>query len=302
MDYRGLGRRAARSALVDAVLAQDERLVVRIVAERPDIVDARNSHGHTALSEAVKIGNLALVQQLVDAGADPKQYNHGGSSLIDAAAHCGSSEIAEFLRERGCVVTPFHEAALGYCEAIGQRIKDQPSVVNQKSPRSASLLHHAAHGNHLSVCELLVSSGASVEAFDHHGHTPLCYAVERNSVDCARVLIREGANIDQPAGYFGGTVLHRAIMLRLVDMSILLLESGSDPNLQDFSGKSALHTSVASGKIDVVRAVLQSQIDTNLRTKKTKLQKGNETALDYARRLNKKRIINLLEERLSTTP
>lgn len=300
MDYQTLGRRDARKALINAVLTQDESLVERILSERPDIVDARNSHGHTPVSEAVTVGNLTVVRQLVEAGADPKQCNHGGSSLVDAAAYCGSAEITEFLRDRGCVVTPFHEAALGYCEAIKQYIQEQPAVVNQASSRSASMLHHAAHGNQTEVCELLISSGANIDAIDHHGHTPLCHAVERNAVDCANLLIQNGANVNQLAGFHGGTVLHRAITLRLVEMSVLLLGSGSDPNAVDFSGKSALHTSVASGKIDIVIAVLQSAIDLNLRTRTTKLQRGNETALDYARRLNKKRIIGALEEHLSS--
>ena len=299
MNYRDLGRRDARKALVSAVLEQDPSLISRILAERPDIVDARNSHGHTALSEAVAIGNVALVRQLVKAGADPQQYNHGGSSLIDAAAYCGSTDIAEFLRDRGCVVTPHHEASLGYDEAIRQRIEQDPSVLHKSSPRGTTLLHHAAHGNHLDVCKLLVSSGALVDAFDRHGHTPLCHAVERNAVGCARFLIQNGANVNQSAGHFDGTVLHRAIMLRFVDLSLLLLECGSDPNAQDFSGKSALHNSVSSGKVEIVQAVLQANVDTNLRTKKTKLQKGNETALDYARRLKKKRIVSLLEQHLA---
>lgn len=300
MNYQTLGRRDARKALVAAVLEQDLSLVGQILVERPDIVDARNSHGHTALSEAVTIGNLELVRKLVEAGADPKQYNHGGSSLIDAAAYCGSPEIAEYLRDNGCDVTPHHEASLGYCEAIKQRIDQNPSVVRRPSPRGTTLLHNAAHGNHPDVCELLVSSGGVVDAFDHHGHTPLCHAVERNSVDCAQFLIQQGANVDQSAGHHGGTVLHRAIMLRFVDLSVLLLESGADPNAQDFSGKTALHTSVSSGKIEIVRAVLKTPVDSNLRTKKTKLQKGNETALDYARRLKKKRIVSLLEQHLAT--
>ena len=300
MNYQDLGRRDARKALVGAVLEQDIPLVSHILSERPDIVDARNSHGHTALSEAITVGNLELVHKLVEAGADPKQCNHGGSSLIDAAAYSGNSEIAEFLREKGCVVAPHHEAALGFSDAIRQRVDQDPSLVHRPSPRGATLLHHAAHGNHTDVCELLISSGALVDSFDHHGHTPLCHAVERNSEDCARLLIQKGANVSQSAGHHGGTILHRAITLRFVGMSLLLLESGSDPNAQDFSGKTALHTSVSSGKIEIVRAVLQSPVDSNLRTKKTKLQKGSETALDYARRLKKKRIVSLLEQHLAT--
>lgn len=300
MNYQDLGRRDARKALVSAVLKEDITLVSQIVSARPDIVDARNSHGHTALSEAVAIGNLGLVQKLVEAGADPVQCNHGGSSLIDAAAWHGSSEIAEFLRENGCDVTPYHEASLGYYKAIKQRIDNDPSAVNRPTPRGTTMLHHAAHGNHPKVCEVLFSSGAFVDAFDFHGHTPLCHAVERNSVDCARLLIQHDANVNQGAGHFGGTVLHRAIMLRFVDMSLLLLKSGSNPNARDFSGKSALHTAVASGKLDIVHAVLQTPVDMSLRTKKTKLQKGNETALDYAQRLKKKRIVSLLEQHLTT--
>ncbi len=296
IDYSQLGRRDARKALVEAVVGEDLRCVQRIIEVRPDIVDARNSHGHTPLSEAVPTGNLALVKMLVDAGADPKQYNHGGSSLIDAAAHDGCVEVAQFLQEKGCVITVCHAAALGDLETIKRELESGAVTADQRGPRGTTMLHHAAHGNHTSICELLIAAGAPVDTEDRHHHTPLCYAVERNSLQAAELLIQAGADVDHLAGHFGGTVLHRAILNRNVEMSRLLLKSGANPNIQDFSGKSALHAAVSSGKFEVVAAVLESPVNLELRTRKTKLQQGNETALEYAQRLKKKRITRLLEE------
>lgn len=299
-NYQALGRRDARKALIDAVLAHDDAVVELILSECPDIVDARNSHGRTPLSEAVGVGSLALVRRLIDAGADPKQYNHGGTALIDIAAYQGNREIAEFLRQKGCTVTPYHEASLGNLDAIRQRIKWQPSLIRQFSQQNLTLLHHASAGNHPEVCDLLISKGATIDAYDRHAHTPLCHAVERNSLEAARLLVENGANINQSAGHFNGTVLHRAIMLRHVEMSLLLIHSGSDPNTQDFSGKSALHAAVASGNLQIAQAVLNTSVDTSLKTRKTKQQKGNESALDYARRLNKRKMVTLLEKYVSS--
>ncbi len=301
IDYGQLGRRDARKALVSAVEAEDLERVRHIIEKRPDIVDARNSHGHTPLSEAVPTGNLDIVRALVEAGADPMQRNHGGSSLIDAAAHVGCVEVARFLQSNGCVVTRYHAAALGDVDAIRQELDSDDNIAGLRGPRGTTMLHHAAHGNHSELCSLLIAAGAPVDPRDGHRHTPLCYAVERNALEAAEVLIESGADVNHHAGHFGGTVLHRAILNRFVEMSLLLITSGADPNMQDFSGKSALHSAVASGKAQIVEALLNTAVDLDLRTRKTKQQPGNETALEYAQRLKKKRIAQILEAHLTET-
>ncbi len=298
-NYQQLGRRAARKELVSAVLAQNLNLVSQFVQLRPDIVDARNSHGHTALSEAVTTDNLELVKLLVEAGADPKQCNHGGSSLIDAAAYIGSVPIAEYLKENGCFLTIHHAASLGYVNFIREQLDQNESLIYARGPRGETLMHNGAHGNHVEICSMLLDRNAEVDSMDRQGNTPLCHAVENNSVECAERLLIAGANPNQSAGYYGGTVLHRSIMHKSIPIAKLLLDHGADPNRQDVSGKTALHAAITSGKLEIVEAVLDKPIDLELKTRSTRLQPGNETALDYARRVNKKRILAFLEQRLA---
>ena len=86
-------------------------------------------------------------------------------------------------------------------------------------------LHYAAVRNSLAVAQLLISSGAEVNAKDNDDDTPLHYAAVRNSLEVAELLISSGAEVNAKNDW-GRTPLHRAAINGYQEMQELLISHG----------------------------------------------------------------------------
>ncbi len=113
--------------------------------------------------------------------------------------------------------------------------------VNAANDYGATALHEASWKNKYSFVELLIKSGAKVDARDsaHEdykgGNTPLMHAQDAR---IAELLVKNGADVNARDGD-GRTALIRAAQL---ERGILkeLIQLGADPSIKDGSGKTAL--------------------------------------------------------------
>lgn len=58
-------------------------------------------------------------------------------------------------------------------------------------------LHGAARNGHAKICQALIEFGAKVDPEDDKGWTPFGMAVYKGHVDCMRVLLDAGADVNQ---------------------------------------------------------------------------------------------------------
>ena len=86
-------------------------------------------------------------------------------------------------------------------------------------------LHLAASWDSLKVAELLISSGADLEAKDNDGDTPLHLAARDNSLAVSELLISSGAEVDVKDNR-GLTPLHFAAIQNNQEMLELLQSHG----------------------------------------------------------------------------
>lgn len=289
-----LNKTHARKALIAAIHSGDIDSVAQELDQRPDVVDARNAHGNTPAGEAVSQGDLDIVRLLVERGADARQVNGSGSSLLDRAAGAGHRAIAKYLVACGCPYLPHHAAAIDDIDALARMLNGDGAVVSARDRRDATPLHHAAGADSTRCVQALLTAGADVQVTDRHGHEPLAYAVEANAMRAARALLDAGANCNATAGHNGGVMLHRALANRHLDMAELLLEQGASPNRCDHAGKTALHEAVTIANRQAVELILRFHPDLTARTRKTRLQPGGETPLEYAIRRRQKSIAELI--------
>lgn len=96
----------------------------------------------------------------------------------------------------------------------------------------------------------LLKAGADVNATDKNGVTALHHAVRFRSPTAVKVLISQGANVNQACRRNGSTPLHRAATQtgapgtagrtqEAHEIISLLLAAGADPAIKNKSGKSA---------------------------------------------------------------
>lgn len=103
-------------------------------------------------------------------------------------------------------------------------------------------LHWAAEHGLYSISEQLITNGASADAPDQFGRTPLHRAVPYT--DIVLLLLGSGANVDT-ADMFGRTPLHTALPYpRTV---AILLDAGADIATEDFLGDTPLERTLKYG-------------------------------------------------------
>eukprot|EP00249_Psilotum_nudum_P029227 c39701_g1_i1 orf=79-825(+) len=193
-----------RSLLHVAAAAGHEQ-IVSIFCQRLEASEvAMNSgdeEGWTPLHSAVSSGLWAVVEILLQAGADVSIANKGGRTALHYAASKGHVQIAQTLIEHG-------------------------AKINSKDKVGCTPFHRAASAGHVGMCELLLEEGADVDATDKTGQTALMHATICNNKQIALLLIRHGANVDAQ-DYEQYTVLGRAseeLLPALIDAAKMMLE------------------------------------------------------------------------------
>jgi ankyrin repeat protein len=102
---------------------------------------------------------------------------------------------------------------------------------------------------------VLLAAGASVEARDRFGNTPLLLAAAAGQDEAIKLLLDAGARIDH-RNLAGSSPLLRAAMDNRWRTAVLLLERGADPNLANGQKLGALHAAAYNGNGKLVQALL----------------------------------------------
>jgi len=102
-------------------------------------------------------------------------------------------------------------------------------------------LHHAAEAGDLAAVRDLLDRGWPVNAFDELGKTPLHYAVLGEHFAVVELLLRSGADVNaHDERVIGDTALGDAAGTCSLRMARLLIASGADPTIPGWMQNSAL--------------------------------------------------------------
>jgi serine/threonine-protein phosphatase 6 regulatory ankyrin repeat subunit B len=215
-------------ALDRASAAVVERVrVVELLLQRQAAPDATDACGRTALMEAARSGNVALVRVLLgqtveQAGVAAASDVHaqllrnlietadadGRTALMLAAAECRPEAVAQLVEARADMNakdtsdwTPLMIAAAsddGSGAAVRQLLACGADVGALTWDGSTALMHAAAAGN-LAALQAVIDVGGDVHASDKYGYTALARAIEGGgSAPVVRLLLAAGARCSLP--------------------------------------------------------------------------------------------------------
>ena len=165
-----------------------------------DSGDAANKEGQTALHYAAEKGDLAVVQFLVEHGADIKAQDTVLSrSAIHFAAENGHLECIKYLTEKGADLmdrdsfgaTALHYAARSNRLDVIKFLVDRKVDYTAKDIRGWSAMHYAASGGSIDVVKYLLGKGLNINELNEGGRTPLFFA--RNYHELRKYMISKGA-------------------------------------------------------------------------------------------------------------
>jgi ankyrin repeat protein len=136
----------------------------------------------------------------------------------------------------------FETAAFGLEPRLRELLDADPDAAKAFSGDGFTALHLAAFMGHPGAVKLLLERGADPHAVATSPEIgpvqPLHSAAATGRVECARLLIAAGADVNARQG--GGFVpLHSAAQSGNEELSRLLLDAGADPSAQTDDGRTA---------------------------------------------------------------
>jgi cytochrome c len=127
----------------------------------------------------------------------------------------------------------------------------------------AAAIHDAAKKGDIAAIAAALDAGADVNESDGLA-APLHYALNRQHLGAAKLLIERGANVNA-VSKLGGAPLMAAVTKNRIEFITLLLAHGADPNAT--AGKQApLHVAIRKGCLDCVAALVEAGADVNALT------------------------------------
>ncbi|HEU4813672.1 MAG TPA: ankyrin repeat domain-containing protein [Xanthomonadaceae bacterium] len=245
------------------------RLQQRLIAQGVAL-DARDSHGMTALHLAAALGREPALKLLVAAGASPDQRAADGQTPLGVALSAGRRDLADWLDwhgwtlpKRALQASDLPGAAIvGDADAV-RRLLDLGLPVDARDGQGCTALLRAAGGGHRAVVDLLLARGADPQCAANTGATPLSAAVSMRHGEIVARLLTAGADLEHrlPGDV---TVLMLAAALGLPDLAAQLLNAGARVDAADGQGLGPLHCAALYGFTARERPRLVALLDTLL--------------------------------------
>ena len=191
-DFLKIGVAAAGRGDLETVLA--------VLAERPDWLLRVGSHGRTMLWEAAYRGRLAMVEMLLDRGADVHAWGcHFTPLLVDISPYCvarlkNHDAVADVLWARGATADIYTFAYLGDGDGVAACLRRDPGFATAERAQHdtsvrATVLHYAVGAGYLDIVCLLLEWGADPRLC---GDWLVRFCIWRDRADILKVLLDAG--------------------------------------------------------------------------------------------------------------
>lgn len=259
------------TALLWVVRRQDLALAKELIHAGAD-VNKPNGYGMRPLLLAIDNSDAAMVRLLLQSKADPAAVDSTGETALIRAAKIGNLDVVDALLDAGAAVdaadpgfqqTPLMAAARGGYAPVVKRLIERGAQVNAQT-RTGPTPKFSTPANSKA------SRGAGIQrgGWPDRGirepipgaKTPLLYAAREGRVEAARLLLDAGARIEQ-ADADGVTPLLAAVMNEHAALASLLIERGANVNASDWYGQTPLFCAVDVRNLDVAGASRDNGID-----------------------------------------
>lgn len=241
------------TALAAAAYSGSTVLVSKLLAHGArDIVD---NDGHTAVFWAAHQGYSKILRILHQAHMSMKSAPNSPSPLVRASYH-GHRAVVDFLIEHGADVnalgkdgsTPMKVAAdNGHFELVALLWKRGANIHATSGTTGQTPLHSASWSGHLKIVQFLLEKNADPNVTTPNGWSPISGAAGLGHLEVVRALFDHGADINKPNKH-GWTPLHGAAICDHVELSEFLIAKGASPNV--FSAKDVFSDEELTKNVD----------------------------------------------------
>jgi ankyrin repeat protein len=278
--------------------ARDDSVgIVRVILDLGARVDMKDRIGETALMKAAREGRTEIVDLLLERGADAHAKDRNGWTAWKLAILWNHEETASRLpkpqadepkavdEQEQMDARLLETAETGDFDSV-RGLVERGASVEAKDDKGRTPLSWAAHRGETGTAEFLIAKGAEVDAADADNQTPLVLAIVEGKARTAASLLERGARVDTRDGE-GGTVLMKAAVW--CDGTVeQLLARGADVNAVDNDGRTALMNAACDAPASIARMLMERGAGVDAQSK------YGETALTMAAARGREDVVELL--------
>ena len=240
-----MGNNAGKSSTLEQVLNRHSMKG----AERDYLrnnIDALLPTGDTLLLAAIQDGHLDTVRLLLETGARVNLCDRHGDSPLSTAVRSGSEEIVQTLLDHKnikvnisdrCGLTPLHIACIRKKPAMVEMLLEEgaeswPLPLDSSGPHPPPPVMMCLEVSDVAAMKILLDAGASPNALDQKGDTPLIKAVYKRQEEFIWLLLKYKPDLKIKNNY-RNSALQYAIQLNMCDVVKALVEKGLGTNGHD---------------------------------------------------------------------
>jgi uncharacterized protein len=252
-----LRNREGASPLYLAGVNGSPEMIERLLKAGAD-VNEPGPQGETPLMLAARNGNLAALKVLLEHKADVNAKDKiRGTTPLMWAAERGNSAAMKLLIEKGATVSAaanvdFRNARNNMANTVTQRLTSPFGVNAQRQRTGASAATPNGEGSaipDLNDPAVAAFFGRGPVVNDGGGLTAMVLAARQDCLDCVKVLLESGADVNQTTQY-GWTALLTATQNRHYKLGAYLLDHGANPNLANHGGWTPLYLATDNRNIE----------------------------------------------------
>jgi ankyrin repeat protein len=218
---------------LDCAIRRGHTTLVKYIlkADKTSVMDL-NTNGHTPVHLAADIGDVLMLDYLLQVMPEVNVCTDGGDTPLHIASLRGHTDVVAFLLSKGA----------------------DPNTANK---HGNTALHLASVRGHINAMRTLMESDAQVNARNKEGNTPLHLVCLQGQANATRCLVKHNADADVK-NREKNTPLHLAGIKGEIGVIKSLIESNCDINIPDKHGDTILHQCARNGKIDIVKLLVDT--------------------------------------------
>ena len=220
--------------------------VKALVAAKADVNAKEKLRGTTPLMWATEQAHPEAVAALVAAGADVSARSNNDTKG-------NSAYLANPVKQRlksgfGAQGDTFGKQQKGNGNGKGNQGKNGKNAKAAPAPGADA----DPNADVVALADAAAAEAAFGRTRDTNGGalSPLVYAARQNCIECAKILLDAGANVNQTTNY-GWSPLLTATQNRNYKLASLLLDRGANPNLKNNGGWSPLYLATDNRNIEI---------------------------------------------------
>jgi len=292
-------------------------------------INSQNEYGKTKLMTAAEEVNIAVIRDLLKAGANVNLVDQMGRTALMIAIenfYMDEEKINWYL----CLEELIKAGTdLSIIDDSGKTVYNYAEnsddlkclkLLKESSDNQSFTIFEACHFNDVEQLKELISQGEKLNERNSDGLTPLLLASKKGSSESVEILIKAGASIDdddhkgQTALWYASRDNHYECMKLLLsagaevnkgdntnytplmaasslgpDGAIILLDEGADVNATDNAGYTALMHACMNGKLSSVKILIATGANV------TMTSRDGDSALSLSKARQRNEIVNYLK-------